>query len=613
MHLRRARMLALAAVLASFAASVGVPAWAQAETSPPRPPRVALVLGGGGARAAANVGVLQELVVAGVPIDLIVGTSSGALVGGLYAAGFALEEILELLAAVDPAATARLRLPLGGGALDSAPLGHLLAALLGDRAVTDTRIPFRAVVTDLTTGEPWAPADAPLALVLQASSALPILFQPVVVAGRPAVDVGPRRAVPTEDARQLGADYVIAVDLTRDGEADPTSIPGAAYLWLAGLEAPFTEASLQAADAVIRPTLPSAPLFDFARAAPYAEAGRRATRERLPAIREDLAGLGIALRPRDDPHRDDPINAGWRARVAASVREAAPSPTQDAPQFEASSALTLDPAHRGARLGVAFDLHGWPLPWASLGAELGGGPQGDLVGLRLAARLPDETVVHAGLGNRPAAGPSLRLGVRREALPGLTLAVAHDVWDGVSDASLSYRPEHLWVDARLAGRIAGWARLDTDVRGAIGGAAAGPSAPTLAARLFAHVASAASPDAYAIRVDARHYRAGGSTAITRGLVGGSLEVRSAPHAPVWLGDVAMFTIHARAFVDVAHHDARTRAGVGLGVTLEGRLAGFVPFSLRLDLAGDLADGAVRVGVAAGPDGPTPWWPAAVGP
>lgn len=603
----RARLLTLGAAILLASVLPSAPAWAQ---PPPARPRVALVLGGGGAFGAAHVGVLQELVAAGVPIDMVVGTSVGAIVGGLYAAGFAADELLELLAFVDPATAARPQFPLRGGLLDSAPLGRILAALLEDRAVTDTRIPFRAVVTDLVTGEPRAPADAPLALVLQASAAVPILFNPVVVGGRQVVDGGPKRVVPTENARDLGADYVIAVDLARATAADPESIQGAAALTLGALAAPYTEASLRAADVVVRPSLPDAPHLDFDHGDAYVEAGRQAARERLPTIRDDLARLGVGLQPGGDPNRDHPINVGWRERVAAAALEAGPPRIRLALRLDASTALDPDPTGLDDRLGVAFAVHGWPLPWASVGLDLGRGsaPQANLVALRLAFRLPAETEVHASVGARLAAGPSLRVGVRREALAGLTVGVAHDLLDGVTEAAVSFRPEHLWLDADVATRVGGWARVGIDARGALGGIAAGRGAPELGVRVFALAASPATPDADAVWVDATRYRAASVDAVTRGLVGGAVEFRTALHEPVWLAEVAEFTTHGRAFLDVVRHDARTRAGIGLGVTLEGGLVGFLPFHLQLDVGVDLADGTVRVGVRTGADGPAPWWP-----
>ncbi|MBW6456669.1 MAG: patatin-like phospholipase family protein, partial [Trueperaceae bacterium] len=573
-------------------------------------PQVALALSGGAARGAAHVGVIQELVAAGIPIDLIVGTSIGAIVGGMYAAGFAADELPELLVFVDPATTARSQLPLRGGVLDNAPLGRILAALLEDRAVTDTRIPFRGVVTDLATGETHAPDDAPLALVLQASAAVPILFNPVAIGDRHYIDGGLKQLVPTENARRLGADYVVAVDLGRDLAVDPESIQSTAALTLGGLVRPYTEASLAAADVVIRPSLPDAPHMDFDQREAYVEAGRRAARDALPAIRAGLARLGVPLRDGGDPHWNDPINLGWRERVAGATLEVGAPALRLALRVDATTALTHAPTGLSDRIGVTLTVRGGPLQWASVGVDLGRGnePQANVLALRLGVRLPGDTELHAGVGAQLARGPSLRVGVRRGAAPGLTLGVAHDLLAGVTEATASYRPDHAWIDAEVAGRAGLWARAGVDARGAIAGATAGRGTPEVGVRLFALAASGATPDAYAVQVDPGRYRTASSTAVTRGLVGGSVEFRTALHDPVWLTEVAELTTHGRAFLDVVRHDARTRAGIGLGVTLDGRIVGLLPFRLELDLGVDLTDGTVRLGLRNGADGPAPWRP-----
>jgi NTE family protein len=610
-QIQRARHVAFTAAVLLWAALPGVPAHAQpAVPTPEGRPRVALALSGGAARGAAHVGVIQELVAAGIPIDMIVGTSIGAIVGGLYAAGFAADELPELLVFVDPATTARLQLPLRGGVFDNAPLGRILAALFEDRLVADTRIPFRGIVTDLVTGETQAPDDAPLALVLQASAAVPILFNPVAIGDRYYIDGGLRQLVPSENARRLGADYVIAVDLGRDVVADPTSIQSTASLTIGGLMRPYTEASLENADVVIHPPLPNAPPMDFDHREAYVDAGRRATRDALPAIRADLARLGVPLRRGGDPHRGDPINLGWRERVAGATTDGEARPLRLAIGVRASTALSHAPTGLSDRLDVVLAVRGGPLQWASIGIDLGRGnePRANLLALRLGVRFPDTTELHASVGAQLSHGPSLWVGVRREAVPGLTLGIAHDLLGGVTEAVASYRPDHLWLDVAIVGQVGHWALAGVDARGAIGGAATDRSSPELGLRLFALAASGATPDPYAIQVDPARYRTASSTAITRGLVGGSVEFRTALHDPIWLTEAAELTTHGRAFIDVVRHDARTRAGIGLGVTLDGSIVGLLPFRLQLDLGVDLTDGTVRLGFRTGQDGPTPWRP-----
>ena len=112
--------------------------------------RVALILSGGAARGAAHVGVVQVLREAGVPIDLVIGTSMGALVGGLYAAGFDAHTLADVVVEVDPTAAAELLSPPRGGLLDGAPLAILLDALVLGMRTDATPLPFYPVVVDLS-------------------------------------------------------------------------------------------------------------------------------------------------------------------------------------------------------------------------------------------------------------------------------------------------------------------------------------------------------------------------------------------------------------------------------------------------------------------------------
>jgi NTE family protein len=610
-HLR-AHVLVVIVVVLLCAPLPTHPARAQPAPAPHGRPQVALVLSGGAARGAAHVGVIQELIAGGVPIDMIVGTSIGAIVGGLYAAGFAADELPDLLAYVDLATTARSQFPLRGGVLDNGPLGHILAAVFEERRVQDTRIPFRGVVTDLLTGDPHAPSEAPLALVLQASAAIPILFNPVAIGDRHYFDGGLKQLVPTEHARLLGAHYVIAVDLGREIAVDPESIQSVASLALGGLTRPYTEASLRDADVVIHPVLRDAPHMDFDHRAAYIAAGRSATRDLLPTIRADLAQRGIPLQPAVDPHQDHPINRGWRDRVAVALRDDEPTPIRLALRVDATTALTHAPTGLSDRLGVALAVRGGPLRWASVGVDLGRGnePQANRLALQLGVRLPGATELHASVGARLARGPSLRVGVRREVAPGLTLSVAHDLLDGVTDAAASYRADHVWVDTEIVGRVGRWVRAGIDARGAMGATTAVRGSPEVGVRLFALAASGTTPDPHAIQVDPGRYRTASSTTLTRRLVGGSVEFSAALHDPVWLTEAVELTTHGRAFLDAVRHDARTRVGIGLGVTLEGSVVGLLPYSLQLDLGVDLTDGTVRLGFRTGAGGPTPWRPAA---
>lgn len=209
-------------------------------------PRIGLVLGGGGARGLAHVAVLQELERLGVPVDCIAGTSMGALVGGLYASGMNAQQIEDELRKLQWATlfSDRLERPersfrrkrdddlalvpgkpgignegvkLGSGLLAGERVLLLLERLtqpVARRAhFDDLPIPFRAVSTDLNTGQAVVHDRGQLSLAMRASMSIPGVFQPVVIDEHVLVDGGLANQLPVDVARAMGADIVIAVDV----------------------------------------------------------------------------------------------------------------------------------------------------------------------------------------------------------------------------------------------------------------------------------------------------------------------------------------------------------------------------------------------------------------
>ncbi|MCX7032643.1 MAG: patatin-like phospholipase family protein [Arenimonas sp.] len=209
-------------------------------------PRIGLVLGGGGARGFAHVSVLKELERQRIPVDCIAGTSMGALVGGLYASGMTAADIEREMRALDwprmfndrlerPQRTYRRKrdddlslIPakpgIGNDGLKIAPgvLSGERVLLLLERLTQPvaTRgdfntlpIPFRAVATDLNTGQAVVLGSGNLALAMRASMSIPGVFKPVIVDKRVLVDGGLANQVPVDVVRAMGADVVIAVDV----------------------------------------------------------------------------------------------------------------------------------------------------------------------------------------------------------------------------------------------------------------------------------------------------------------------------------------------------------------------------------------------------------------
>ncbi len=209
-------------------------------------PRIGLVLGGGGARGAAHIGVLRELERLRVPIDAIAGTSMGAIVGGLYASGKTPAELQELVESLDwadaltdeskrenksfrrkqddAAFPVKFELGVKEGKLHLPKgliQGQKLHLILREETLHVSRIknfddlptPFRAVASDITTGERYVMSAGDLALAIRASMSAPGVFSPVVVDGRTLVDGGLVGNVPVEVIQAMDVDIVIAVDV----------------------------------------------------------------------------------------------------------------------------------------------------------------------------------------------------------------------------------------------------------------------------------------------------------------------------------------------------------------------------------------------------------------
>jgi NTE family protein len=280
-----------------------------------RRPRIGLALGGGGARGLAHLGVLQVLEEHGIPIDLIIGTSMGAIVGGAYAQepdAQALEaRIVAYLQSREEkeelAAQRVLRAPSGrlsrwansllqyyylsrdarrSSLLEEEPLRRMISALLQEEPIEQTKIPFAAVAVDLLAGEVAVLDRGPIRVAVEASAAIPGVFPPMRLDERLLVDGGVSSLVPVEEAREKGADAVIAVDVGQELEEAPPPERGIDLLFRADeiARARLKRLHLRQADLVIRPQIGHLQWFEFARYREIIAHGEEAGREALPQL-----------------------------------------------------------------------------------------------------------------------------------------------------------------------------------------------------------------------------------------------------------------------------------------------------------------------------------------
>lgn len=252
--------------------------------------KVGIALGGGFARGIAHIGVLEALAAHHVPVDLVAGTSAGSLVGAMYCAGLDPDPLAHVCEQLNWRALVRLQLRRDG-LLDSEGLERFLLGTIGDLTFDEMRIPFAATATDLMTGQPVIFESGRVAPAVRASCAFPGIFRPLRIGAHTLVDGGLTHPVPAEVARQMGADLVIAVNLSRprDVVEPPRNLLHIMLYSLALVQRPQIEASLRAADVVVEPDLNDFSAIELERVHDLIETGRLAADDAMPAIQEALA------------------------------------------------------------------------------------------------------------------------------------------------------------------------------------------------------------------------------------------------------------------------------------------------------------------------------------
>jgi len=244
-------------------------------------------LGGGAVRGVAHIGVLSVLEREGIPIDVVAGTSVGALVGGLYCAGLSPAELEYISFKFRWRDFISFVLP-GKGFVTFDRLGEMLVRLLGDITFADLDIPFAAVATDIHTGEMIVLHEGPLAPAIVASCAVPVLVEPVKLGGRILCDGGITNNLPISVVRQMGADYVIGVDIFKP-KHDRGGGPVGMGLMALELMIENTGAGLGQADCLIRPPLDGDSYVNFGRRARTLARGLEAAEKAVPELRLALA------------------------------------------------------------------------------------------------------------------------------------------------------------------------------------------------------------------------------------------------------------------------------------------------------------------------------------
>ena len=292
MNRRQTGLGLLAALLAGGLAGCQTPPPAPpAALKPPKAPRIGLALGGGAARGFAHIGVIQVLEEAGIRPDLVVGTSAGSLVAALYAAGRSGAALARVALAMDESAITDWSFP-GRGMIRGDALARYVREQTGGRTIEQLPMPLGIVATDLDNGSPMLFQRGDVGLAVRASSAVPAVFQPVSIGGREYVDGGLVSPVPVRFARQMGAELVIAVDISSPPDGNATSDPFKMLLQTFSIMGKSINSfELKDADIVLRPRLLGVSSADFTARKQAIDSGREAATAGLAALRSRLAAL----------------------------------------------------------------------------------------------------------------------------------------------------------------------------------------------------------------------------------------------------------------------------------------------------------------------------------
>jgi NTE family protein len=255
----------------------------------PRPPRIGLALGGGAARGFAHIGVIQVLEENGLRPDLVVGTSAGSLVAALYASGSTPAELASLADAMDESAITDWSFP-GRGLIRGEALARFVREHTGGKSIEQMKLPLGIVATDLDSGQPILFQRGDPGVAVRASSAVPAVFQPVKIGTREYVDGGLVAPVPVRFARQMGAELVIAVDISAVPDGNATGDVMRMLLQTFSIMGrSINQYELRDADVVLRPRLAGVSSADFTARKRSILAGREVASAMLTELRSRIA------------------------------------------------------------------------------------------------------------------------------------------------------------------------------------------------------------------------------------------------------------------------------------------------------------------------------------
>lgn len=258
--------------------------------------KVGLALGAGGAKALAHIGVLQVLLKENIPIDMVAGSSMGAIIGAAYAAGTDVDLLAKLACQLNQSLFVDINIPRMG-LLKGKKAQRLIELLTHGKSFEDLNIPFAAVATDVEKGERITFTQGDLARTVRASMSIPGIFNPVRYGGRLLVDGAVTERLPVLALKEMGADFVIGVDVKFFARGKGYDIPvkNIYDIIMQSIEILETKVfipCLDSVDILITPDTHDIATTDYTQGKLAIERGREAASEKLEELKSALDQLG---------------------------------------------------------------------------------------------------------------------------------------------------------------------------------------------------------------------------------------------------------------------------------------------------------------------------------
>jgi NTE family protein len=273
--------------------------------------KIGLALGSGAALGLAHIGVIKALREANIPIDMIAGTSMGALIGACYAADGQIEDVEELALSTNLRKITHLLDPkftlIRIGFLSGNRVENFLKPIIGDRDVRDCKIPYAAVAADIHSAKQVIIREGSLLKAVRASISIPVVFVPLNYNGRYLVDGGTLNPVPADVVKAMGATFTIAVNVLNNpkerihlgltGKRESSGAPSSMNTLVQSfyfMEYEMVRASILKADIMIEPDVRNIEVYEFHRGQEAIAAGYKAAVAVIPEINRMLNSEEIA-------------------------------------------------------------------------------------------------------------------------------------------------------------------------------------------------------------------------------------------------------------------------------------------------------------------------------